>query len=88
MVNCIHLGFIAFWNLLINFCSVLYIYIYIILSVRPWTMAKKFVRFFVILARHSTGSGIKVFCLSYIQSVFLDLFFNGLQITYIINSKE
>ena len=28
MVNCIHLGFIAFWNLLINFCSVLYIYIY------------------------------------------------------------
>ena len=43
-------------------------------------MAKKFVRFFVILARPSTGSGIKFFFLSYIQSVFLDLFFNGLQI--------
>ena len=43
---------------------------------------------FVILARPSTGSGIKVFFLSYIQSVFLDLFFNGLQITYITESKE
>ena len=51
-------------------------------------MAKKFVRiFFMILARPSTGSGIKVFFLSYIQSVFLDLFFNGLQISY-INTKQ
>ena len=51
-------------------------------------MAKKFVRFFVILARPSIGSGINVFFLSYIQPVFLDLFFNGLQITYITESKE
>ena len=51
-------------------------------------MAKKFVRYFVTSARLSTGFGIKVFCLSYSLLVFLDLFFSGLQITYIIESKE
>ena len=51
-------------------------------------MAKKFVRYLVISARLSTGFGIKVFFLSYSLSVFLDLFFSGLQITYIIESKE
>ena len=51
-------------------------------------MAKKFMRYFVISARLSTGFGIKVFFLSYSLSVFLDLFFSGLQITYIIESNK
>ena len=41
----------------------------------------------MISARLSTGFGIKVFFLSYSLSVFLDLFFSGLRITY-INRKQ